>query len=81
MGHWRSDRARHIFEWSPGVYRILGISPDVPPSVDLIRGRYHPDDVEKAEFALAEAERTGVMPQTRLRWNRPDGKMIHIQSS
>ena len=81
MGHWRSDRARGIFEWSPGIYRILGIPTDVRPSVELIRGRYHPDDVEKADFALAEAERTGVMPHTRLRWIRPDGKLIHIQSS
>jgi signal transduction histidine kinase/CheY-like chemotaxis protein len=81
MGHWRSDRARNIFEWSPGVYRMLGIPPEVPPSVDLIRSRYHPDDIEKADFALAEAERTGVMPQTRLRWIRPDGTLIHIQSA
>jgi signal transduction histidine kinase/DNA-binding response OmpR family regulator len=81
MGHWRSDRVNHVFEWSPGVYQILGIPPDVLPSVELIRGRYHPDDIEKADFALAEATRTGVMPQTRLRWIRPDGKLIHIQSA
>ena len=81
MGHWRSDRQRNIFEWSPEVYRILGIPPDVPPSVELIRSRYHPDDIEKADFALAEALRTGEMPPTRLRWTRPDGRVIHIQSA
>ncbi|RYD89543.1 MAG: PAS domain-containing hybrid sensor histidine kinase/response regulator, partial [Sphingomonadales bacterium] len=81
MGHWRSDRARDIFVWSPEVYRILGISPDLPPSVEMIRSRYHPDDIEKADFLLAEALRTGAMPPTRLRWIRPDGKLIHIESA
>lgn len=81
MGHWRSDYATELFTWSQQVYKILGIPSDVAPSVELIRARYHPDDLEKADFVLAEALRTGAMPPTRLRWVRPDGKLIYVHSA
>lgn len=79
MGHWRSDRTRDVYSWSPEMYRILGVSPEVVPTGDLVRAHYHPDDTEKAQLAAAEALRTGILPPTRLRWTRPDGRLIHIQ--
>ena len=80
MGHWRYYSEEKYFAWSPEVYRILGVSPDAPLSVEMIRSHYHPEDIEKVDFHFSEAVRTGTMPPTRVRWIRPDGKLIHIQS-
>ena len=80
MGRWRYYSEGKSFAWSPEVYRILGISPDAPLSVEMIRSHYHPEDIEKVDFQFAEAVQTGTMPPTRVRWIRPDGKLIHIQS-
>ncbi|MHA3793387.1 PAS domain-containing hybrid sensor histidine kinase/response regulator [Sphingomonas sp. YL-JM2C] len=79
MGHWRSDRGRNSYVWSPEMYRILGFAPDTAPTSEMIRAHYHPDDVDKADLAVAETFRTGSLPMTRLRWMRPDGRTIHIQ--
>nr|WP_232307251.1 PAS domain-containing hybrid sensor histidine kinase/response regulator [Sphingomonas sp. Y57] len=79
MGHWRSDRSHNLYTWSPEIYRILGFAADTVPSRELIRAHYHPDDVDKADLAVAETFRTGSLPTTRLRWLRPDGRTIHIQ--
>lgn len=61
------------------MYRILGFPPETAPTAELIRAHYHPDDRDKADLAAAETLRTGSLPTTRLRWMRPDGRMIHIQ--
>lgn len=79
MGHWRSDRANHSICWSPEICRILGFPPDTILTAELIRSHYHPDDVDRADLAVAEAFRTGSLPTTRLRWIRPDGRTIHVQ--
>ncbi|ATE63419.1 ATP-binding protein [Rhizorhabdus dicambivorans] len=79
LGYWRSDRSRNNFSWSPQMYRILGIAPDAAPGPDLFRAHYHPDDLDKVEFAVGEAARTGTMPPTRFRWIRPDGRLVHIE--
>ena len=80
FGYWRSDRIRRVTSWSAEVYAILGIAPGTEPTPALLRAHYHPDDLEKIDFALNEAERTGVMPPTRLRWIRPDGRLVHVES-
>lgn len=79
MGHWRSDRGRNVYGWSPEMYRILGFPLDTVPTAELIRAHYHPDDTDKADLAVAETFRTGSLPMTRLRWMRPDGRTIHVQ--
>lgn len=63
------------------MYRMLGISPDVTLTFGLARRYYHPDDLERADLAFEEAQRTGRMPPIRLRWIRPDGKLVHVLSA
>ncbi|MCZ4341779.1 ATP-binding protein [Sphingomonadaceae bacterium G21617-S1] len=80
FGYWRSDRARRYTFWSPELYRMLGIPVGTEPTPALFRAHYHPDDLDKIDFALNEAERTGLLPPTRVRWIRPDGRLIHVES-
>ncbi len=68
-----------MYGWSPEMYRILGFPAETVPTSDILRARLHPDDVDRVDLAVAETFRTGVMPVTRLRWLRPDGRTVHIQ--
>jgi PAS domain S-box-containing protein len=78
-GHWRSDASRNLFLWSPEIYRILGLDPDTPPTVDILRSHYHPDDVQRVMLAMQESAASGVVTPFRFRWIRPDGRTIHVQ--
>lgn len=78
-GHWRSDASRNLFLWSPEIYRILGLDPDTPPTVDILRSHYHPDDVQRVMLAMQESVASGVVAPFRFRWIRPDGRTIHVQ--
>ncbi len=51
------------------------------PSLELLQSHYHPDDADRIELALNEARRTGLLPPTRMRWIRPDGRLIHVELS
>jgi two-component system, sensor histidine kinase len=53
----------------------------VTPSLELLQSHYHPDDADRIELALNEARRTGLLPPTRMRWIRPDGRLIHVELS
>jgi len=79
FGHWRSDRKGKRIVWSPEMYRIAGVSPDVIPSPELIRSLHHPDDLDRVELAMAETLRTGSMEPMRLRWVRTDGAIIDVE--
>jgi len=81
IGHWRADFSTGTFEWSEQACSILGFPPDVTVTADLWRSHVHPDDLELYELRIADARRTGRMPQTRLRWTRPDGRVIHVLSA
>ncbi|WP_268801369.1 PAS domain-containing hybrid sensor histidine kinase/response regulator [Sphingomonas sp. Root710] len=64
--------------WSPHIYHMLGIAPDVTPTRDMIRGMVHADDLDKIDVAMQDAMTSGNLAQTRIRWNRPDGKTVHL---
>ncbi len=78
MGHWRAERDGSMHSWSPELCRIMGVPVDTVPTIELLRKHYHPDDLDKAERNMVEAFETGAMAPTRLRWIRPDGRIIHV---
>jgi two-component system, sensor histidine kinase len=81
IGYWHADRSRNLMSWSPEMRRILGIAPNSVPARELFEAHCHPDDRDKVDLAIAESASTGIMPPTRLRWIRPDGRLVHIESA
>ena len=76
VGHWRLELAQYRRVWSPGMYRIFGISPDAPPPpFGSPANGYHPDDRDDSMTKLDDAMRTGMPFTTRMRVVRPDGEI------
>ena len=78
LGHWRVDLSTYSYIWSPHIFRMLGVLPDVTPNRDMILGMIHPDDRDKLEIMVQDAVESGSLVPIRVRWIRPDGKTIHI---
>jgi len=57
---------------------MLGIAPDVTPRRDMILSMIHPDDADKVEVGFQDALKSGALAPVRIRWIRPDGKIVHI---
>lgn len=75
IGHWRLDLTTQTVSWSPEVYRIHGVTPDVfDPSLEDAVGFYHPDDRQKVRDWVARAIATGEPDEFLLRILRPDGE-------
>ncbi|WP_340314283.1 PAS domain-containing hybrid sensor histidine kinase/response regulator [Rhizorhabdus argentea] len=79
LGIWQADYGANRHVWSPRLYRILGLPNDAPLTYEFMRNLYHPDELGRADLAVAEAVRTGELPPTRFRLVRPDGKLIHVE--
>jgi DNA-binding CsgD family transcriptional regulator len=44
MGSWALDMRTGVAVWSDGMYRIHGVDPGTPPSMDVLMEHTHPDD-------------------------------------
>lgn len=73
LGSWERD-AEGREEWSPGLYALLGLPEDTPPSRAAMRARVHPEDRKHFERCLKHGG--GV-----LRIIRPDGAVREIACS
>ncbi|MET0376096.1 MAG: ATP-binding protein [Rhizorhabdus sp.] len=78
FGHWRSDPSTETHWCSPHIHQMLGLSPEQALTKEQLLAMVHPDDSDKIMVAIHDAMRDGSLTSTRIRWNRPDGKMIHI---
>ena len=79
FGHWYFDFVTDTRRWSDEVYRIMGLSPqDGPPTVDMSRGVYHPDDLPKVTALVQRAQATGEGFSAEVRVVRPDGTLRHV---
>lgn len=47
VGSWQLDIARNKLEWSEETYRIFGLKPGMPLTLEIFLGFVHPDDAEK----------------------------------
>lgn len=75
LGSFEIEVATGEMQWSEELYRILGLSTDVPPTRALYRSMVHPDD---REAATAAADRALARRETEAEWIhrivRPDGE-------
>jgi len=73
MGAWDIDLATGAVTWDAQQYHIFGLSPERSPvDMDAFWRLVHPDDLERAKQAAAEAERSGRFA-AEFRIIRPDG--------
>jgi PAS domain S-box-containing protein len=63
--------------WSEENYRILGYDPSVKPTLELIRDRVHPDDLQVWGEAMARALE-GKQVDIEHRLLMPDGSVKHL---
>jgi PAS domain S-box-containing protein len=47
MGHWTFEVASGKLDWSAGFYRVLGLDPSAPASLELLASRIVPEDRER----------------------------------
>ncbi|WP_247894559.1 response regulator [Azospirillum sp. B510] len=79
FGHWYIDFVTDTRRWSDEVYRILGLPPQQePPTVELSRASYHPDDLPLLARMAERARRTGEGFSVEARVVRRDGGMRHV---
>jgi PAS domain S-box-containing protein len=83
-GSFTSDLQADENTWSDEYYRIFGLEPNVPPTVEKVRERVHPDDLAFFDSEL-ERGRNGhngdfhfrvITPQKGLRYIRGIARMI-----
>lgn len=55
VGHWKWDKATDQVWWSEELYRIFGLSPHTPMTLDLVIHHIHPDD---RQGVLTEMEKS-----------------------
>jgi PAS domain S-box-containing protein len=81
LGYWRirlRDGARF---WSDEVYRIHGVSPaDFDPTTGSLADRYHPEDIEALQAALAHTRLTGEPFELELRLTTRAGEARQVMA-
>ncbi len=66
--------------WSKETYRIFGYDPGTMPTIELMLGRTHPDDVAFVRQALDRAAHDKEAFDVEHRLLMPDGSIRHLQA-
>ncbi len=84
FGSWILDVDINTKEWSPGLYSILGYSPeqvaDLIPSCELYEKHIHPDDLPTFQQSLAESTEKGIPLSVQYRIKTVDGQEKFVSS-
>jgi PAS domain S-box-containing protein len=82
VGSWQLDVARNELLWSEETYRIFGIPPGTPISLDDFIGGIHPEDRERVLVAWSEAVagkpydiRHRIVVGDQVKWVREQAQM------
>jgi PAS domain S-box-containing protein len=59
LGVWSWNVGGGAVTWAPEIFRILGLPPDTPPSLDVFLTKVHPDDLPLVEAGLVQPLREG----------------------
>lgn len=80
-GNWFVDLETKVVHWSPEVYVIHGLDPEmhVPTLASGIKA-YHPADRDRVSAHVRSAIERRVPFEFELRLLRPDGSIRHVQS-
>ncbi len=80
VGTWTRRWDRQSFEWSPGFYKLLGLTPGrVVPSFSVINDITHPADRREMEDLDREVKASGTLSR-EYRIIRPDGRVRWLSS-
>ncbi|WP_447763034.1 diguanylate cyclase [Sphingopyxis panaciterrae] len=80
VGHWRVDLIRWTIQWSDQAYRIHGLEPDTPMTVESSLTCYMPEDASRMRATLEQAIATGAPFQFQGQIIRPDDEVRDIVS-
>lgn len=78
VGHWRLDLASGRVFWSDMVCAIHGHPAGFEPALTDALDAYHPDDRNRVQHAVAEAQATGRAYALDARILRADGTVRHV---
>jgi PAS domain S-box-containing protein len=72
FGYWRVELADDSTYWSPGMYRLLGVDPGLPPDSDWLLEQMLPEDKLVVQDAIASAIKTRTPFSYRTRARDPN---------
>jgi PAS domain S-box-containing protein len=80
LGSWDWHVEENTVAWSPEFRRMYALG-DAAPSMEVFRTRFHPDDAERVDRAVAKTLETGEPMELHHRVVRPDGSEgeIHVR--
>ena len=74
VGSWEWDTTTGAVEWSPEMFRILGVAPgEIATAFDPVLELVVPEDKEMVKNQFRETARGGIVPGFAFRLIRPDG--------
>jgi PAS domain S-box-containing protein len=77
LASWRWDARSRVAEWSKGVFRLLKLPEDTPPSKELFILHIHPDDRARMEQHLENIRAsTATREKLEFRLLQSDGNII-----
>ncbi len=81
LGHWQIDLVKDEIYWSPGVYRIHGLRPELyTPELQTAIDFYHPEDRALVQRYVRDAIEMKKPFEFQLRLVRLDGAVRHVRS-
>src|SRR5262249_33164416 len=74
--------ADNVIVWSQETYRILEVDPAVRPTLELVRDRTHPEDLERVQGHIARRARGDRNLDCEHRRLLPNGvgKYVHVRT-
>ncbi len=79
LGHWTLDLENNSYRFSEGALELLGLEHPVQP-VPTLRQRILPDERANMIAAHERLVREGIPYNVNLRFERPDGRIIDLNS-
>jgi PAS domain S-box-containing protein len=80
IGSWDWNAATGDLRWSDNCYRLFGLEPNqLPPTIESVLSRIHPDDVDRVAGNLDRAAATGILAPFDYRVVVGDGEIRHLR--
>jgi two-component system, cell cycle sensor histidine kinase and response regulator CckA len=79
MGSFTWTLAPPRLEWSPGMYRLLGLTGNETPSEELFHRHVHPEDLEYLLSKRTVAVQSGLVEPVEFRIVSEGGTVLHVE--
>jgi PAS domain S-box-containing protein len=80
FGYWRVRLADNHATWSPGMYALLGIDPELKADMAWLLDQVMPDDVTNLQAKIAEAIRSRAPFHYRTQSSDPDALALFVDT-